>query len=61
MPDKWYYTQKGQVVIAPCSSTELRRLAARGQLSRHDMVGKNRMVRLVKAESVKGLFGPLPA
>ena len=58
MPDKWYYSQKGQKVAGPCSSTELKRLAARGQLAPDDLVGKNRMVRLVKADSVKGLFNP---
>ena len=35
---------------------DLRRLAVRGQLTPDDLVGRNRMVRLVKAGSVKGLF-----
>ena len=56
MPDKWYYSHDGQKVEGPCRSTELRRLAARGDLKPEDTVGKNRMVRLVKASSVKGLF-----
>jgi GYF domain 2 len=56
MPDKWYYSHNELKVAGPCSSTELKRLAARGQLKPDDMVGKNRMVRLVKASSVKGLF-----
>ena len=56
MSDKWYYSHDGQKVEGPCCSTELRRLAARGHLKPEDTVGKNRMVRLVKASSVKGLF-----
>jgi GYF domain 2 len=56
VPDKWYYSHDGQKVDGPCSSTELKRLAARGHLKPEDTVGKNRMVRLVKASSVKGLF-----
>jgi hypothetical protein len=54
--DKWYYSRDGKKPDGPCSSTELRRLAGRGQLKPDDMVGKNRMVRLVKASSIKGLF-----
>jgi GYF domain 2 len=60
MPDKWYYVRKGTTVIGPCSSTDLRRLAARGHLTPDDMVGKNRKVRLVKAGTVKGLFATPP-
>ncbi len=56
MLHKWYYSRKGQEVVGPCSSTELMRLAARGELSPDDMVARNRTVRLVKASSVKGLF-----
>ena len=56
MPHKWYYSRDGQKVIGPCSSTELMRLAARGELAPDDMVARNRTVRLVKASSVKGLF-----
>ena len=56
MVHKWYYSQKGQPVAGPCSSMDLRRLATRGQLTPDDLVGRNRMVRLVKAGSVKGLF-----
>ena len=58
MSDKWYYSHDGQKVEGPCCSTELKRLAARGHLKPEDTVGKNRMVRLVKASSVKGLFRP---
>jgi len=53
---KWYYSRKGEPVSGPCSSSELKRLAAEGHLTPDDLVGKNRMVRLVKASRVKGLF-----
>ena len=56
MPAKWYFSRKGQTVSGPCTQAELKRLAARGHLTPDDMVGKNRVVRLVKASSVKGLF-----
>jgi GYF domain 2 len=56
MAAKWYFARKGLHVAGPCSSTELKRLAASGYLSPEDLVGKNRKVRLVKAGTVKGLF-----
>ena len=56
MASLWYYSHNGQKVVGPYSSIELKRLAARGILMPDDTVGKNRMVRLVKASSVKGLF-----
>jgi hypothetical protein len=56
MPSKWYYSRSGQKVLGPCTSTELKRLAAGGHLKPDDLVGKNRVVRLVKAGTVKGLF-----
>jgi hypothetical protein len=58
MPAKWYFSRKGLHVAGPCSSAELKRLAASGHLSPDDLVGKNRKVRLVKAGTVKGLFTP---
>ena len=59
MPNQWYYSQKGQKVVGPCSPTALKKLAANGMLAPDDLVGKNRTVRLVKASTVKGLF-PTP-
>jgi hypothetical protein len=56
MPSKWYYSHNGQKVSGPCSATYLKKLAATGRLMPDDLVGKNRVVRLVKAGSVKGLF-----
>jgi len=55
-PAEWYYSHGGQSVVGPCSSTQLRKLAAGGQLKPDDLVGKNRQVRLVQASTVKGLF-----
>jgi hypothetical protein len=60
-PAKWYFSRKGLKVAGPCSSTELKRMAAGGHLTPEDLVGKNRKVRLVKAGTVKGLFAePTP-
>ena len=56
MPAKWYYSRNGEKVAGPCSSSKLKKMAAGGQLTPDDLVGKNRMVRLVKASTVKGLF-----
>ncbi len=56
MPNKWYYARNGEKVAGPCSSVELKRLASAGHLKPDDLVGRNRIVRLVKAGSVKGLF-----
>ena len=61
MASKWYYSRQGQKVAGPCSPTELKRLAAGGHLGPDDLVGKNRVVRLVKASTVKGLFATPPA
>jgi hypothetical protein len=59
MPAKWYFSRDGEKVSGPCSGAELKRLAAKGGLKPDDLVGKNRIVRLVKAGTVKGLFpGP---
>jgi hypothetical protein len=56
MIKQWYYSLTGQKVVGPCSSAELNKLAATGQLMPHDMVRRNRMVRPVKAGRVKKLF-----
>ena len=60
MPKTWYYSRDGKKIAGPCSSTELKKLAAKGDLAPDDLVGKNRKVRLVKASSVKGLFAAPP-
>jgi hypothetical protein len=56
MSAEWYYSRNGKSVAGPCSAAYLKKLAATGNLTPDDMVGKNRKVRLVKAASVKGLF-----
>jgi hypothetical protein len=56
MAAKWYYSRNGGKVAGPCSSLKLKTLAAAGHLAPDDLVAKNRVVRLVKASTVKGLF-----
>lgn len=65
---QWFFNRGGQV-SGPVSVSELRELAAAGQLQPTDRVRKEDMDRWVKARSVKGLFdapetsaiGPPPA
>lgn len=63
MGDLWQYTRGGKQV-GPVSGTQLKQLAASGQLSPTDMVWKDGMDAWVPASSLKGLFnsnlGPLP-
>jgi len=62
---RWFYDHDG-LVGGPISVTQLRQLAASGQLLPTDKVRKNDMDRWVKAQAVKGLFaaeadgGPAP-
>jgi hypothetical protein len=56
MANKWYYSRNSGKVVGPCSSLSLKKLAATGHLAPDDLVGRNRIVRLVKAGTVKGLF-----
>src|SRR5436190_13729112 len=57
---KWYVDHAGQV-SGPVSVSELRHLAASGQLLPTDRVRKEDMNRWVKARAVKGLFAPAAA
>ncbi len=56
MASQWFYSRGDQKVVGPCSATALKKLAAVGVITPDDLVGKNRKVRLVKANTVKGLF-----
>lgn len=57
MADQWYYMQQGkrQGLV---SAQQLKELAATGQLSPTDLVGKDGMAALVPASLIKGLFAP---
>ena len=63
MGDQWYYNRGGKQ-LGPLSGTELKQLAATGQLSPTDMVWKDGMGAWVPASSLKALFnsnlGPPP-
>ncbi len=52
----WYYTRDGQK-LGPVSSTELKQLAASGNLQPTDNVWNDQMDKWVAARSIKNLFG----
>lgn len=56
MAIEWFYSHDKQRVVGPCSSAELRKLAAVGQLLPTDMVRGGRIVDPVRARRIKGLF-----
>ncbi len=56
MPNEWHYTLGGQQMATPVPATELRRLAASGQLLPTDMLWREGMPSWVTAGSVKDLF-----
>jgi hypothetical protein len=61
MADQWHYQTRGGKQVGPVSGTELRQLAASGQLSPTDLVWKDGMGAWVPASSIKGLFNSNPA
>ncbi len=56
MSANWHY-RVGDREFGPVSAAELRRLAAAGELGRHDHIRKDGMTDWVIASSAKGLFG----
>jgi len=59
MPSRWFYSHSGQKVLGPCTSRQLKALAATGELLPFDRVRKHGMIRgTVAASMVKGLFAP---
>jgi len=61
MAELWHYTKNGQP-MDPVSTSELKKLAAAGELKPSDLVWKEGMANWVKAETAKGLFSndPVP-
>ena len=59
MGDQWHY-QRGGKQVGPVSGSELKQLAASGQLSPADIVWKDGMAAWVPASSLKGLFSSNP-
>ena len=57
MAQNWYYAA-GEQKLGPYSASQLRQLAATGQLRPTDMVWKEGMKQWAAAGSVKGLFPP---
>jgi hypothetical protein len=56
MASEWYYTVNGQQAPTPVSASQLRQLAANGQLQPTDLVWQEGMANWVPASSIKGLF-----
>jgi hypothetical protein len=58
MANEWHYTLNGQQAATPVTSSQLKQLAASGQLQPTDLVWQDGMTGWVPASSVKGLFSP---
>lgn len=56
MASEWYYTINGQQASTPVSTSQLKQLAATGQLQPTDLVWQEGMANWVAASSIKGLF-----
>jgi len=57
MPSEWYYTVNGQQAPAPATASQLKQMAATGQLQPTDLVWQEGMANWAPASSIKGLFG----
>jgi hypothetical protein len=60
MASEWHYTLNGQPAGVPVSSSQLRQLAASGQLQPTDLVWQEGMANWAQASSIKGLFPEKP-
>jgi hypothetical protein len=58
MANEWHYTLNGQQAAAPITATQLKQLAASGQLKPTDLVWQDGMLDWVPAGAIKGLFPP---
>ncbi len=56
MPNEWFYTINGQPAESPVSQSQLKQLAASGQLQPTDLIWQEGMENWAPASSVKGLF-----
>jgi hypothetical protein len=59
MSNEWFYTTNGQQAAAPVSNSQLRQMAASGQLQPTDLVWQEGLPNWMPASTIKGLFaGP---
>jgi hypothetical protein len=55
---QWFYSLDGRMMLGPCSSLEMKRLASEGQILPTFRVRRKGRVKTVMAKNVKGLFVP---
>jgi GYF domain 2 len=58
MPVQWLYSSDGQRMLGPCTSVEMKHLAATGQILPTYRVQRKGREKMVLARNVKGLFRP---
>jgi hypothetical protein len=58
MPTQWFYSLDGRMMLGPCTSLEMKRLASTGQILPTYRVKRKGRVKTVMARNVKGLFPP---
>jgi hypothetical protein len=58
MPTQWFYSLDGEMMRGPCTSLEMKQLAATGRILPTSRVKRKGRVKTVLARNVKGLFIP---
>jgi hypothetical protein len=56
MPVQWFHSLDGQMMLGPCTSLEMKHLAATGQILPTYRVQRKGREKTVMARNVKGLF-----
>ncbi len=59
MASQWFYSADGKMMVGPCTSLEMKRLASTGQIQPTYRVRRKGRVKTVMARNVKGLFAPV--
>lgn len=58
MPSQWFFSSDGRTMLGPCTSLEMKHLAATGRILPTYRVRRKGRGKTVTASRVKGLFGP---
>jgi len=58
MSSQWFYSLDGQMMLGPCTSLEMKHLAATGQILPTYRVQRKGREKTMMARNVKGLFLP---
>ncbi len=58
MPTQWFYSFDGEMMRGPCTSLEMKNLAATGKILPTSRVKRKGRAKTVLARNVKGLFVP---